>query len=116
MDNYPCKNCIVKGICHKLCPRLIGVIDTIGNDYNTYNNMTIAKALIKHRRCLDCGCKGAVKAWDRGITCIDCRSTYYVIFLRDPPAVKRYYKSRISTDDCDPEITFGEYVDKYLGV
>ena len=106
---YPCAECIVMVMCNKLCDKL-----RVSGYHNTYNNNLVANLLIEDRRCIDCGHTDAIRLYDKGIMCINCRSVYFVILLRYPPSVRRYYKSVEGAFDCEPETTFGEYVDSYL--
>jgi hypothetical protein len=107
--SYPCKDCIVMTMCTKLCDKL-----RVPGHHNTHNNNVVAKLLIENRRCIDCGHTDAVKLYVKGIMCINCRSVYFVVTHRDPPSVRRYYKSVENTYNYEVEITFSEYIDMYL--
>jgi hypothetical protein len=104
MALYPCKECIVKGLCSKLCDKVL-----------TEN---LKEYIVKNRCCPDCGDNECVEFTSIWIyfTCSSCYSLYRLSSSSNPNKIVRHVKAKalyiirlkgIHT-------TFGKLVNKYI--
>jgi hypothetical protein len=113
MSRYPCKECIIKTICSRVCEKL-----TDGDKHDF---------LIENRHCPDCGCERLIGCGGDAIngnesltliescvSCIECGSLYFRDVL-DPHRIIRYRKHRKLDEFFDNSkiITFWDYLRKY---
>jgi hypothetical protein len=111
MDEYPCKECIVKGVCSKLCT------EVLSSDH-------LFEFILKNRHCPDCGEESVIDCGgdefghmsnlvDSCASCIECGSLYFTtttevgnILLRN-----RKYRKNVLKHVNDHEVmTFWYYL------
>ena len=96
MTDYPCKECILKGNCSKLCDN----ISTIGND------PSIRDFILDNNHCPDCGSESCSAYGQYTVICNECNSSYYftittagrvVMVNRVNKANRYFYNSEIKS-------------------
>jgi hypothetical protein len=110
MNEYPCKDCILKGNCSKYCSEILG-----SGDFSIF-------IFIKHNKlCPDCGSSHGYKydAYFRCMmTCKYCYSTYYPVVTDGKYNISRHKKVSPSTLSWDElrfsTITFDVYYEKWI--
>jgi protein-arginine kinase activator protein McsA len=103
---YPCKDCIVKSICSKVCDK---ITTENSRDY-----------IVKNRCCPDCGGREGVEftsVW-RYFMCSTCYSLFRTSLSNNNPVVRRNGKSTTTKPGRLKRnlMTFGELIDKHLDI
>lgn len=113
MSNYPCKECIIKGVCSKICEKL--------------TNDDVQDFLMENKHCPDCGCEritscggdhingsSSLTLIESCISCIECGSLYFRGEYSTHRIV-RYRKHRKLDEffDNSKVITFWDYLRMY---
>lgn len=82
MELYPCKECIVKGVCRTMCDNVSKNIPTIMTD----------------RHCPDCGCKECFEfiIGLQYMVCSECKSAFYFSEYLNPGSVNRVLRPSFS--------------------
>jgi hypothetical protein len=111
MINYPCKECIVKGVCSDLCDKVL-------------NSNYLLEFILKYKCCPDCGeekligCGGdtldnSSQLVDSCATCIDCGSLYFNVSTSRGKMLlrNRKFKKNVVKDVNDNKVmTFWYYL------
>lgn len=104
MALYPCKECIVKGLCSKLCDKVA-----------TEN---LKEYIVNNRCCPDCGYNEGIEFTSVWLyfTCSSCYSMYRLSSSSNPIKIIRHIKAKAlhTIRLKGNHKTFGELIDKYV--
>jgi hypothetical protein len=101
MNEYPCRDCIVKGICSDM-----------KNCDKTDTSLWRTIFTIENECCVDCGCKEAFEInFPELIICTDCKNIYYKSTLGY--LVKHNHKKEIIPND-PTTTTFSRFLSNHV--
>lgn len=111
MSNFPCKECIVKPVCTKLCPKVL-------------SRGHLSRQLYLHMKyelnCPDCGCTKGTRyngTWMGTIECSECYSSFFPTSTIDGKlTIYRNWKRVVETLERKMELTttFEWYIYKLI--
>jgi hypothetical protein len=111
LNKYPCKDCLIKGVCSKLCDKVLD------SDF-------IFEFILKNRHCPDCRCEKVIHCGGENLSnntmlidsctsCIECGSLYFTVVMNDGRILlrnRKYVKNVVKDINDHLVMTFWYYL------